>query len=672
MAKRTAALLLISLVVAVTPGRIRAQDKSAPPDVMDMSLEDLLKVEIDSVYGASGYKQKITDAPASITIVTASEIRRYGYRTLADILRSVPGFYVTRDRNYSYLGERGFGRPGDYNSRILLLVDGHWSNDNLFNQALLGTEFPIDVDLIERVEVIRGPNSSVYNASAFLGVINVVTKTARELEGLTLSEELASYGAYKSRVTYGRQFDNGLQMLLSSTYNRSHGHDSLYFKEFDRPATNHGIAENIDHGRFAQLFASLSYGNFRLEGAYASREKQIPTASFGTIFNDPGENTVDAPGYLDLKYDHHFGADWGYMSRLYYDDYTYTGASPVDYSQSGGPARVLNRDSAVGRDWGAEFALSKKLFDGQTLIVGSEYRDNFTQNQSNYDVEPYYQYLNSRQSSTVWSVYAQDEIPLRRGLVLDLGLRYDHYSTFGGTTNPRAALIYEPLEKTTLKLLYGQSFRAPNAYELYYEAEGQEPNPRLKPETVRTMEMVLEQDLKHQFRFVVSGYYYPIRGLISAATDPASGAIIYKNSQRVDLKGIEFTLKRQSRSGLEAGVSLSLQQAKDVDTGGPLTNSPRVLGQANLSVPLLNRKLFASVNLEYVSRRRTLAGNYAGAYILPNFTLLSQGALRRWEVSASLYNAFNGIYGDPGSIEHLQDVILQDGRNFRVKLTYHF
>ena len=95
-----------------------------------------------------------------------------------------------------------------------------------------------------------------------------------------------------------------------------------------------------------------------------------------------------------------------------------------------------------------------------------------------------------------------------------------------------------------------------------------------------------------------------------------------------------------------------------------------MLGQANLSVPIFKRKLFASVNLEYVSRRRTLAGGTAGAYLLPNFTLLSQR--KRWEVSASLYNAFNGIYGDPGSVEHRQGVILQDGRNVRVKLTYHF
>lgn len=82
--------------------------------------EAMLFQEIPSVYGASKYEQKVTEAPAAVTIVTASEISRYGYRTLADILRSVRGVYTSYDRNYDYIGFRGFARPGDYNTRFLL------------------------------------------------------------------------------------------------------------------------------------------------------------------------------------------------------------------------------------------------------------------------------------------------------------------------------------------------------------------------------------------------------------------------------------------------------------------------------------------------------------------------------------------------------------------------
>ena len=665
-------LLCLSLVCTFTSKCLLAQDAPPPPNLIGMSIEDLLKIDIDSVYGASGYKQKVTEAPASITIITADDIRKYGYRTLADILQSVPGFYVSYDRNYSYLGIRGFGRPGDYNSRILLLVDGHRLNDNVYDQALIGTEFPIDVDLIDRVEVIRGPNSSLYVASAFLGVINVITKRARNSTNLTASGELARYGTFKTRVSYGYRFHNGLEMLLSSSFYDSQGHERLYFPEFDSPVTNNGIAQDCDGDQYRQVFANLSYHGFALQGIYGWRKKGIPTASFGTIFNDPGERTIDARGYLDLKYDHQFGSDWGYRARLYYDQYSYDGSYPYDVSQSGGPSRVVNRDLGAGQWWGAEFDVSKKLWDKQTLIVGTEYRDNFQQDQENYDLQPFFQYLNDRRTSNIWAVYAQDSIPLRSNLVLDLGLRYDHYSTFGGTTHPRAALIYSPFEKTTLKLLYGQAFRAPTAYELYEYGGGSEPNPHLKPETVRTTELVLEQSLQHDFRLTASGYFYPIRGLISQQEDPATGLIVYRNSASINMQGLELALKKKLPSGLEAGGSFSFQAAKNGNTGSPLPNSPHELAHANLSVPLLHKQLFVSMNLAYVSRRRTLGGNYAGAYVVPSLTLFSRNASRGWEVSASIYNIFDQSYGDPGGEEHRQDLICQDGRSFRVKVGYQF
>jgi outer membrane receptor for ferrienterochelin and colicins len=95
MARRTIQVFALSLLIAANPRFLGAQGKPAVPDVMDMSIEELLQVEVDSVFGASGYKQNVMDAPASITIITAEEIKRYGYRALADILRNVPGFYVT-------------------------------------------------------------------------------------------------------------------------------------------------------------------------------------------------------------------------------------------------------------------------------------------------------------------------------------------------------------------------------------------------------------------------------------------------------------------------------------------------------------------------------------------------------------------------------------------------
>ena len=138
------------------------QGPNEKEDFFEMSLEELMEVPL--VVSASKYEQKVSEAPSSVTIVTAEEIRKYGYRTMLDILNSIPGFYKTYDRNYGYIGVRGFGRPGDYNSRIQMLIDGHRVNNNIDDSLGLVNDFYLDVDLIDKIEIIRGPGSSLHTA----------------------------------------------------------------------------------------------------------------------------------------------------------------------------------------------------------------------------------------------------------------------------------------------------------------------------------------------------------------------------------------------------------------------------------------------------------------------------------------------------------------------------
>jgi iron complex outermembrane receptor protein len=567
---------------------------------------------------------------------------------------------------------RGFGLPGQYNNSIALLIDGHRLNDNIYDSALIGTEFPLDVDLIDRVEVIRGPNSSLYVASAFLGVINVITKRGRDVSQVAVSGEAASYESYKGRISYGNKFSNGLELLLSGSFYDSHGQDQLFFKEFDNPATNNGIAMNANGEELHQFFASASWGGFTLHGVFGSREKTIPTASFGTIFNVTGTRTVDERGYIDLTYERQLAYGWNLSSRTYYDQFNNDGTYEYDYSASGGPSLVLNRNFAHGKWWGEDVTVSKQAFGNQRLSVGAEFRDNVQQDQGNYDVEPFVQYFSDSKTSTIASLYAQDEIRLRKGLILNVGLRYDYYSTFGGTTNPRGALIYNPWENTTFKFLYGQSFRAPNMFELYYDAPGNEANPSLRPETVKTMELVWEQYLPGPLLLAVTGFDYPIRHLINQQIDPANGEAFFANAESLNLRGLEFAVSRSVPGGLEGRLSYSFQDAADASTRMAVTNSPKHLIQASLSVPVVQRKVFASMDLQYVSRRATLTGTYSGAYVVPNFTLFRRSGSDKWELSASLYNAFNQRYSDPVGNGLAENEIIQDGRTFRIKVGYRF
>ena len=368
----TAISLVLLFLALVNPTRVLAQNTRAPTSLADMSLEELMSISVDSVYGASGFEQKVTEAPASVTIITSEEIQRYGYRTLADILRNVPGFYITYDRNYSYVGVRGFGLPGQYNNNIALMIDGHRLNDNIYDGALVGTEFPLDLDLIQRVEVIRGPNSSQYLASAFLGVINIVTKRGRDLQKVVVGGEVASYGTYQGHVSYGNQFSNGLELLLSGSLYGSQGQNQLFFGAFDSPATNNGIAVNANDDE-SQLFANISWGDFTLQGVYGSRDKGIPTASFGTVFNVTDTRTVDERAYLDLTYTHAIGHGWNLTSRTHYDLYNNDGTYVYDYSASGGSSRALNRNYAHGKWWGEEVTVAKQLFQTQRVSVGAEF-----------------------------------------------------------------------------------------------------------------------------------------------------------------------------------------------------------------------------------------------------------------------------------------------------------
>lgn len=655
-------------------------------DLSEMGLlgdELTLFEDIPSVFGASKFEQKITEAPSSVSIVTAVEIKKYGYRTLADILQSLRSFHVTKDRNYSYAAVRGFGPPGDYNSRILILVDGHRINDNIYQSGSIGHEFILDVDLIDRVEVIRGPSSSLYGTGAFFAVINLVSKRGRDYQGLELSSAAGSEEAFDGRLTYGNRLGGGLEWLVSGTAGDCQG-DDWYYEEFDDPSTNQGVAVDLDGEGYRNLFLKTSVGDLSLSGAYVSRKKAYPTAPWGTVFNHPDAETVDDRAYLDLKYDHSFEPGGNLLGRLFYDYYFYRGNYPYDWADyaadpAADPEIYTAEDEAEGRWWGGEVQLSKRIGAHQ-LILGGEYRDNQKQDQFYWDdrSDPASLAFDSQESSKVWAVFVQDEFHLRDDLKLTVGIRHDDYSSFGGTTNPRLALIYNPLEKTAVKLLYGAAFRAPNVYEQFYDdGYSAKSNPDLGPETIKTYELVLEQYLGEKVRAVATGFYYEIEDLINLRLDPADDLLVFDNLDAAKAVGLELELEGKLENGLAGRISYTYQETENKLTGEILTNSPKHLTKLNLIVPLWRDQLFMDIEEQYTSSRKSAATSdkdecELGGFAVTNLTVFSQNLVKDLELSASLYNLFDKKYEAVGSAEHVQSGIEQDGRTFRVKVSYLF
>jgi iron complex outermembrane receptor protein len=307
--------------------------------------------------------------------------------------------------------------------------------------------------------------------------------------------------------------------------------------------------------------------------------------------------------------------------------------------------------------------------------LGGEFRDNFRQDQRNYDKFPYASYLDDERDSEFWAIYLQDEFQIFKNLIFNAGIRHDQYETFGGTTNPRMALIYNPFQETAIKLLYGKAFRPPTVFESYYSDGGfsSKINPSLDPETIHTYELIYEQYIGKHLRGTSSLYYYVVKDLISQEVDPADGLLVYRNLKELEAKGIELELEGKWPSGIEGRISYTFQKAKNKESHEDLINSPKHLAKFNLIFPLVKNKLFLGFEEQYTSKRKTLAENKVDEFFITNVTLFSQSLLlKNLEISGSIYNLFNKQYEDPVGGELVQDAIKQDGLTFRLKLTYSF
>ena len=672
---RATLVLGLMLTLHVFPARATADD--VVDDLLGKSIEELLNLEVPTVYSASKREQSITNAPASVTIITADEIAKFGYRNLADVLGSIRGVHVIYDRNYHHIGLQGFNRPGDYDSRILKLIDGQRVNENVYGSGQSGTDSLIDLDIIERIEFVRGPGSALYGTSAFFGTINIITRNAESIDGVEASVGYGSDDSYHTRLAYGNTFDNGISAVVSGSFFDDPGAKRLFYEEFDDPSTNNGVAVKADGDRAGRFFSNFSYGDFNLQAAFSQRRKVVPTAAFFTIFNTRDTWTQEEQALLSLSYSKDVLTDAVVNGRAYFSHYAYKGEYLYDYRllPSDPPDIVSNQDFATGQVIGGEMHGTKTIFDRHYVTVGGEFRSNFRQDQVNYEGDPKFYYLNAKKSTVEGGLYFQGEAALHENVMFTGGLRYDHFEAFGGTWNPRVALVISPVETSTLKLVYGRAYRAPSAYELYYEYDDGFTsvlrNPDLSEETVSTYEIIAEHFFTDRLYGTVSSYYYEVKDLISFV-DIGGSISQFQNRGKTTAIGMSTELSYSTPNGFLARGSYAYQRAKDDATGTRLTNSPLHLAKFNLSVPFFDQLFNVGFEAQYTASMTAALGNHVDDFWVTNLTVLSNKLYRNLELSVSIYNLADTSYGHPGSLDHVQGVLPQDGRTFRLKASYRF
>jgi iron complex outermembrane receptor protein len=660
--------------LAVTPGFPDDADipktDSAKSDLGSMTLEQLMTLKVE---GASLHSQSLEDAPASVTIISAQDIRKYGYRTLGEALASVRGFYTNNNRTYRTVGVRGFNLPWDYGNRILVLVNGHNMADNIFDSMLwFGVDFPIDLKLIQRIEVIRGPSSALYGSSGVFATINIITKSPQEAGPASVTAEVGSFGQKKIQVMGANPLGRTANLLLSGSVFNNGGEESLYFPAFDAAETNRGNAVRMDGEKGYHFFGNLVWRNWSITTAISDRNKIQPISWGPTVFNDRGTHVVENANYVEADYTRELKRGtlrW----RTYYSQ-THLGGR-FDYPQvspDGGTATVEDNRTFSWGDWaGTSLTYRFDVAHVGTLTAGLESAVDLRALQAAKDVAPTaVEFVDIDRRDKKLALFLQDEMQLSAHWKLDLGVRLDESYYRQSFVSPRAALIYQPTAAWSYKFLYGRAFRNPSAFDLFYE-DGYvaAANPAARAEKADTVEIDVERKIGKRMNLIVAAYGYRLRDFL-AGVYTSSGVIQTQNTGKLHAMGLELELNGRPAPWLEATASYAMQRSTDDIAGSVLQNSPDHLAKLRFAIPL-GRMFDASSGMQYYSSRLTLAGARVRAVYLADFTITSKRLFPNFDIQLGLRNSFNRNYSDPIALNASVDSMRQPGRWFFVELTTH-
>ncbi len=701
-----------------------------PPPLTDEEKMRLIEEKFSSPYSeemiyrtdrllvtATGSPKPVHQAPSVATVITAEDIERIGATTLDEVLETVPGLHVSPSNKgmlYTVYSIRGI-HPS-LNPQVLLLVNGLPITIGLTGGH--PPQFRMPVANIVQVEVIRGPGSALHGADAFAGTINVITKDSEDINGTSTGFRAGSFDVYEAWLQHGKTYD-GWDVAVSMDARTSNGDSSRI------------IDADLQSGLDKALGTSASLAPGPLETGYNFVDTRLALAKgnwtlrmWGSIQDDVGaldgmtqvlssESDLSLAQYLgDLTYhntalvrdtDVNLRFSFLYVNQdsllqLFPPGTTLPiGADGnIDFNNpkilTTFPDGVYGEPIPIDYQNAVDFTAAYKGFSQNRWLLGTgfKYLEEKTDEYKNFGpgvldgTQPVQDgamthvsdeniYLED-QLRKVWYALLQDEYAFARHWELVGGVRYDHYSDFGGTINPRLALVWETSHELTSKLLYGRAFRPPSFNELYIQNNPANlGNPDLEPETLESYELAFDYQPRADLRTILNLFYYEVKDLIELVQDSGQTTLTTQNTKDQKGRGLEFEVDWRVTETFDLKGNFAYQRSKDAATGKVTPDAPETQFYVNAHWQFWPRWSIDGQYFWIGNRHRAEDDTRPDIedYDTVNLTLRRKGIAKNWDVAFAVRNLFDTDIREPS-----QPVIPNDypmeGRSVYGELRCHF
>ncbi|MDD2781441.1 TonB-dependent receptor [Sulfuricurvum sp.] len=627
------------------------------------------------VISASKVQESIKKTSASVTIIDEDMIDKMGANTLLDVLRVVPGLGVSQSNVYvDKISVRGIETW--FSEKVLILLDGHSLNSDLLNGGASNTYANFPVEQIKRVEIIRGPASALYGENAFTALINIITKEAQDVNGVQISTKVGSYNTAIANLLVGKTYEN-FDIAANINYRDSDGYSAYVAND---AIGNSGHTSPTSKRLNTNL--SLKHNNgFYLKANYNNTEDG-PRYGIAHALNNEDKAKREAY-FIELGHQYKINDNYTLDSRVYHDSFIadnrweiYPEGFPTGAYTDG----MLAISGYTNKKSGIETLLTVKK-ENYTVVSGLSYETQRLKDpiyKANYipssgaplgalqDFSDPSTNFVSEANRKFWAAYSELLYDPREDLRLTVGIRYDHYNDFGGVFNPRLGAAWEVNEHNTLKLMYGEAFRAPTFAELYNKNNpALVGNPDLNPETVQTFEMSLHNNSIENLEASLNLFHSTIDDIISVL------GTTYTNRGTMTTRGIEAELKQHLHRGSYITANYTYQQPKNDDTRKIAENISRHEGYVALNYRI-NTVFNLYTDAKYIGKQtRSTADTRVPveSSITSNATLLAKDLfLKDVQMKFSIYNLFDEKSYDSNAPYDYP----QAGRSYMAELSYKF